>query len=124
MHTRRLISLNEWSALSRSDLRCSWSGSMWSQSDFSSSQCLRMYSSPPWMTFQSALRASTTPRGHPLLRLRQVGLRHICRYPLITYDGKLAGGWRVMQAFEEKGLKPNVVLTATDADVIKAYVAA
>lgn len=72
----------------------------------------------------SVKRIVITPRGHPLLRSRQVGLRHICRYPLITYDGKLAGGWRVMQAFEEKGLKPNVVLTATDADVIKAYVAA
>jgi LysR family cys regulon transcriptional activator len=29
-----------------------------------------------------------------------------------------------MQEFEEKHLTPNVVLTATDADVIKAYVAA
>jgi LysR family cys regulon transcriptional activator len=30
---------------------------------------------------------------------------------------------RVMRIFEAEGLKPNVVLSATDADVIKAYVA-
>jgi LysR family cys regulon transcriptional activator len=72
----------------------------------------------------SVQRVLITPRRHPLLALRQITLQHICRYPLIAYDNQLGGGRRVMQAFGEKGLKPNVVLTATDADVIKAYVAA
>ncbi len=69
-------------------------------------------------------RILITPRKHPLLQLRQVSLQNICQYPLIAYDNELGGGWRVAQAFAEKSLTPNVVLTATDVDVIKAYVAA
>lgn len=72
----------------------------------------------------SVNRILITPRRHPLLALRHVTLQQICRYPLITYDKQLGGGRRVLEAFEEKGLKPRIVLTATDADVIKAYVAA
>lgn len=72
----------------------------------------------------SVNRVLITPRQHPLLNIRRMTLQHICRHPLITYDNQLGGGRRVLQVFEEKGLKPNVVLTATDADVIKAYVAA
>lgn len=68
-------------------------------------------------------RVLITPRRHPLLKQRALTLQGICRYPLITYDNHLGGGWRVMEAFREKKLHPNVVLTATDADVIKAYVA-
>lgn len=69
-------------------------------------------------------RILMAPRDHPLLKVERLSLAQICRYPLIAYDRKLGGGWRVMQAFEERKLTPNVVLTATDADVIKAYVAA
>ena len=67
-------------------------------------------------------RILITPRRHPLSR--PLTLQKINRYPLIAYDRELGGGWRVMRAFEEKKLTPNIVLTATDADVIKAYVAA
>jgi LysR family cys regulon transcriptional activator len=72
----------------------------------------------------SVERVLIAPKGHPLLRRRDVSLQDICRYPLITYDEMLAGGWRIRRAFEEHQLEPDVVLTATDADVIKAYVAA
>ncbi|MBX3665833.1 MAG: LysR family transcriptional regulator [Burkholderiales bacterium] len=75
----------------------------------------------PWL---SVNRVLITPRHHPLLTLQQITLQDICRHPLITYDHQLSGGRRVMQAFEERKLRPNVVLTATDADVVKAYVAA
>ena len=69
-------------------------------------------------------RILITPRRHPLLKLRRLSLQEICRYPLIAYDSELGGGWRVLHAFKEKKMNPNVVLTATDVDVIKAYVAA
>jgi len=75
----------------------------------------------PWLSVERAL---ITPRGHPLLRRGDISLQDICRYPLITYDATQAGGWRIHQAFADRRLEPNVVLTATDADVIKAYVAA
>jgi len=72
----------------------------------------------------SVKRVLITPREHPLLAVSQATLQKIAMYPLIAYDRKLGGGWRVMRAFEDQGLAPNIVLTATDADVIKAYVAA
>jgi len=45
-------------------------------------------------------------------------------YPMINLDASFASGVSVMSTFQAKGITPNVVLTATDADVIKAYVAA
>lgn len=41
----------------------------------------------------------------------------------MVYDKKFSSGWRVMEAFERNGIKPRVVLTAIDAEVVKAYVA-
>lgn len=62
--------------------------------------------------------------GHPLLKNSRVSLAAIARYPLIVYDANFSSGWTVSQAFEKQRLTPNIVLSATDADVIKAYVAA
>lgn len=45
------------------------------------------------------------------------------RYPIITLDASFAGGHKVLQGFAQAGLKPSVVMSAIDADVIKAYVA-
>ncbi len=63
----------------------------------------------------------TQPR-HPLLREKQLSLEHIARYPIITLDASFAGGRKVLQAFAAAGLKPTVVMSAIDADVIKSYV--
>jgi LysR family cys regulon transcriptional activator len=43
---------------------------------------------------------------------------------LIVYDSRLISGSTVQQTFEKKDIQPNIVLTAVDADVIKAYVGA
>ena len=40
----------------------------------------------------------------------------------VTYDDGLTGRLRIDEAFEAAGLTPNIVMTALDADVIKAYV--
>ncbi|OWT57600.1 LysR substrate-binding domain-containing protein [Candidimonas nitroreducens] len=69
-------------------------------------------------------RCLITPKSHPLLRKRKPSLHDIAQYPLIVYDSRLNSGRCVLEAFEEKGIKPNIVLTAVDADVIKAYVTA
>lgn len=70
-------------------------------------------------------RGVLVPRGHPLLRkAKRITLTDMARYPMINLDNAFAGGIAVMSAFASKNLTPNVALTATDADVIKAYVAA
>jgi LysR family cys regulon transcriptional activator len=67
-------------------------------------------------------RSVITRSRHPLLAEKRLTLRVIARYPLITLDQSLAGGAAVLQAFEAAGIKPNIVLSAIDADVIKTYV--
>lgn len=60
--------------------------------------------------------------GHPLLKAKKLTLEAIASFPIITYDFAFTGRSRINQAFAGKGLTPNVVLTAIDADVIKTYV--
>ncbi|WP_068809491.1 HTH-type transcriptional regulator CysB [Thauera phenolivorans] len=60
---------------------------------------------------------------HPILRAAPLTLEAIARHPLITYDDAFTGRSVINKAFLGRGLKPNVVLTAIDSDVIKTYVA-
>ncbi len=70
-------------------------------------------------------RCLIVPRGHPLLRLKKkVTLKDIAQYPLVAYDERFNSGWVVLREFERHGLSPRVAVRATDANVIKAYVAA
>lgn len=67
-------------------------------------------------------RCVVVPTGHPLLDEQPLTLEAIARHPIITYDFAFAGRSLVNKAFEIRDLKPNVVLSALDADVIKTYV--
>jgi DNA-binding transcriptional LysR family regulator len=70
-------------------------------------------------------RAVVVPAEHPLLRAeRRVSIADLAAYPFIMLDPSFSGGVSVQAAFRENGIEPNVVLTATDADVVKAYVEA
>lgn len=63
------------------------------------------------------------PPGHPLLDAAgPITLVQLAREPIITYDTGYTGRTHIDEAFARAGLKPNVVLTAMDADVIKTYV--
>lgn len=63
------------------------------------------------------------PPGHPLLALpEQVTLEQLAAYPIITYEQGYTGRAHIDEAFQARGLCPDVVLTAMDADVIKTYV--
>ncbi len=64
-----------------------------------------------------------TPLGHPLLDRQPMTLAALAEFPLITYDATFTGRSRVDRAFERQQLRPNVMLTAIDSDVIKTYVA-
>jgi LysR family cys regulon transcriptional activator len=67
-------------------------------------------------------RCAITPREHPLLKRSPITLEDIARFPLITYDFAFTGDSPIKRAFDARGVKPNVALTAVDADVIKTYV--
>jgi LysR family cys regulon transcriptional activator len=68
-------------------------------------------------------RCVLVPRRHPLLKKKRIALADLAGYPMINLDNSFAGGVAVMSAFAARKIAPNVVLSATDADVIKAYVA-
>jgi len=67
-------------------------------------------------------RCVVVPPRHPLLKSKLLTLEQVARYPIITYDFAFANRSLVNRAFEQRGLAPEVVLTAVDADVIKTYV--
>jgi len=67
-------------------------------------------------------RCILTPIGHALQKHKNITLKDICQYPIVTYDFAFAGRTVTTQAFTKQGLSPNIVLTAIDSDVIKTYV--
>lgn len=68
-------------------------------------------------------RAVVVPHGHQLLDKRTpLTLKDIAEQPLITYDFAIAGRTVTNKAFHDAGLEPNIVLSAIDSDIIKAYV--
>jgi LysR family cys regulon transcriptional activator len=62
------------------------------------------------------------PVDHPLLKAKPITLDDIASFPLITYDAAFAGRSKIDHAFALRSLKPNILLEAIDADVIKTYV--
>ena len=66
-------------------------------------------------------RCAVVPPRHPLLK-GPLTLEKLAEYPIVTYDFAFANRSLVQKAFETRGLKPHVVLSAQDADVIKTYV--
>ncbi len=67
-------------------------------------------------------RCVVVPPRHPLLKEKVLTLEYLTHYPVITYDFAFAGRSLVNKAFSSRGLKPHIVLSALDADVIKTYV--
>ncbi len=61
------------------------------------------------------------PPGHALLDA-PLTLEALAQHPLITYDTGFTGRMRIDDAFAQRGIAPNIVLAAMDADVIKTYV--
>jgi LysR family transcriptional regulator, cys regulon transcriptional activator len=71
----------------------------------------------------SALPRSVVARkGHPILEVADLTLAAIARYPIISYDPRYSGRWRVMNAFKKANLDPKIILSAIDADVCKTYI--
>lgn len=62
------------------------------------------------------------PPNHPLLDDPELTLERVATFPVITYSPGFTGRLHIDEAFRVRGLEPNMVLTAMDADVIKTYV--
>ena len=67
-------------------------------------------------------RCVVVPPKHPLLKAQPLTLEKLAEHPIVTYDFAFANRSLVEKAFEVRGLKPHVVLSAQDSDVIKTYV--
>jgi len=67
-------------------------------------------------------RSIVVPPRHPLLAESKLTLQAIAQYPILTYVMGFTGRAQQDEAFTKQGLTPNVIFTATDADVIKTYV--
>ena len=67
-------------------------------------------------------RSVIVPQDHPLTRLDELTLEAIAEHPIVTYVFGFTGRSQLDRAFDEAGLRPQVVFTAADADVIKTYV--
>jgi LysR family cys regulon transcriptional activator len=67
-------------------------------------------------------RSIVVPKGHPLAQRDKLSIEELATYPLVTYVFGFTGRSELDMAFDQVGLTPRVVFTATDADVIKTYV--
>ncbi len=62
------------------------------------------------------------PQDHPMGDLTRPTLKDIAKYPIVTYKEPDIGESSLVKSMRNEGLKPNIVFTARDADVIKTYV--
>ena len=62
------------------------------------------------------------PPDHPLASLKRPSLEELARYPIVTYEVIFTGRPHIDEAFARAGIRPDIVLTALDSDVIKTYV--
>ncbi|AIN47220.1 HTH-type transcriptional regulator CysB [Candidatus Palibaumannia cicadellinicola] len=67
-------------------------------------------------------RAIVVLPHHPLASKKKIAIEELASYPLVTYTFGFTGRSELDIAFNHAGLKPRIVFTATDADVIKTYV--
>lgn len=64
---------------------------------------------------------------HPLAELRSsaarnLSLAQLAQYPIVTYDRAFTGRSTIDDMFASQDIRPDIVLEAIDADVIKTYV--
>lgn len=72
-----------------------------------------------WYTWHHGV---VVPSDHPLGREKKLNLEAIAEWPIVTYQTGFTGRSRIDEAFQQADIVPEIVMTALDADVIKAYV--
>jgi len=61
-------------------------------------------------------------RGHALESVQQLTLEALAEWPIITYHEGFTGRGNIDRTFAGAGLAPDIVMSAMDTDVLKAYV--
>lgn len=85
-------------------------------------EALELFSNLVMMPCYLWNRSILVPRQHPLAEVEKLTLEQVADYPIVTYVFGFTGRSQLDEAFNSAGLKPHVVFTASDADVIKTYV--
>ncbi len=67
-------------------------------------------------------RCIIAPLEHDLAKRAPLTLEGIAKFPIISYSSVLDRHSKVGRAFSNRGLKPRLLLTTSDSDVIKTYV--
>jgi LysR family cys regulon transcriptional activator len=73
----------------------------------------------PWYSWHHGV---IVPKAHPLAKEDILTLEAIAEWPIVTYQTGFTGRSRIDEAFLQADIIPDIVMTALDADVIKAYV--
>lgn len=61
-------------------------------------------------------------KDSPILEEEELTLKVLCKYPIVTYVYGFTGREVFSETFKAQRLKPKIVLSAADTDVIKTYV--
>jgi LysR family cys regulon transcriptional activator len=64
-------------------------------------------------------RIVLAPNKHPLTRRKQCTLIDLAKYPLVAFESSISTWQIVLDAFHKAGIKPNIILSAIDVDVVK-----
>ena len=67
-------------------------------------------------------RSVIMPKGHPLAAKKRMTLADLARYPIVGYSARSRGGQIIAKAFRDHDIEAHFVVSASDSDVIRAYV--
>ncbi len=86
-------------------------------------EALHLYSDLVMLPCYHWNRSIVVAKDHPLAQKQHnLTIEDVAAFPLITYVFGFTGRSELDKAFDKHGLEPQIVFTATDADVIKTYV--
>jgi LysR family cys regulon transcriptional activator len=67
-------------------------------------------------------RSVIMPKGHPLVHKQKLTLKDVAAFPIVGYSPQSRGGQIIAKTFRDQGIEARFVVSASDSDVIKAYV--
>ncbi|MPZ45876.1 MAG: hypothetical protein GEV05_21310 [Betaproteobacteria bacterium] len=67
-------------------------------------------------------RVVLAPKDHPLTRRKRCSLKDLAQHPFVTFEPAISTWQTVLHVFQAAGFPLNIILSATDADVVKVCV--
>ncbi|RCU50506.1 MULTISPECIES: HTH-type transcriptional regulator CysB [Corallincola] len=93
------------------------------EADFAiATEALHLYHDLVMLPCYHWTRSLVVRPDHPLAQCKELTIDELAKYPLVTYVFGFTGRSELDTAFNQAGISPRIVFTATDADVIKTYV--